>query len=116
LDSAIYGIEPGAAANRLVLGMIKTDTFGLGRFRLIESSEQGMLAEVERAYRNRKPLVFVGWEPHPMNLRFKIQYLAGGDAAFGPGVGESLSTSFSVIRQIWRKSTISSMDRKTVPL
>jgi len=57
LDSAIYGIEPGAAANRLVLGMIKADTFGLGRFRLIESSEQGMLAEVERAYRNRKPIV-----------------------------------------------------------
>jgi glycine betaine/proline transport system substrate-binding protein len=87
LDSAIYGIEPGAAANRLVLGMIKADTFGLGRFRLIESSEQGMLAEVERAYRNRKPLVFVGWDPHPMNLRFKIQYLAGGDATFGPDFG-----------------------------
>jgi choline ABC transporter permease protein len=87
LDSAIYGIEPGAAANRLVLGMIKANTFGLGRFRLIESSEQGMLAEVERAYRNRKPIVFVGWDPHPMNLRFKIRYLAGGDATFGPDFG-----------------------------
>ena len=87
LDSAIYGIEPGAAANRLVLGMIKADTFGLGRFRLIESSEQGMLAEVERAFRNRKPIVFVGWDPHPMNLRFKIQYLAGGAATFGPDFG-----------------------------
>jgi glycine betaine/proline transport system substrate-binding protein len=87
LDSAIYGIEPGAAANRLVLGMIKTNAFGLGHFRLIESSEQGMMAELERAYRTHKPFVFVAWDPHPMNLRFKIQYLAGGDATFGPDFG-----------------------------
>jgi glycine betaine/proline transport system substrate-binding protein len=87
LDSAIYGIEPGAAANRLVLGMIKSNAFGLGHFRLIESSEQGMLAELERAYRTAKPIVFVGWDPHPMNLRFQIQYLAGGDATFGPDFG-----------------------------
>jgi glycine betaine/proline transport system substrate-binding protein len=87
LDSAIYGIEPGAAANRLVLGMIRTNAFGLGHFRLIESSEQGMLAELERAYRTHKPFVFVAWDPHPMNLRFQIQYLAGGDATFGPDFG-----------------------------
>jgi glycine betaine/proline transport system substrate-binding protein len=87
LDSAIYGIEPGAAANRLVLGMIRTNAFGLGHFRLIESSEQGMLAELERAYRTHKPFVFVAWDPHPMNLRFRIQYLAGGDATFGPDFG-----------------------------
>ena len=87
LDSAIYGIEPGAAANRLVLGMIRTNAFGLGHFRLIESSEQGMLAELERAYRTHKPFVFVAWDPHPMNLRFQIQYLAGGDSTFGPDFG-----------------------------
>lgn len=89
LNDAIYGIEPGAAANRLVLGMIRANAFGLGHFRLIESSEQGMLAELERAYRARRPIVFVGWEPHPMNLRFQIQYLAGGDTTFGPDFGGS---------------------------
>jgi glycine betaine/proline transport system substrate-binding protein len=87
LNSTLYGIEPGAAANRLVLDMIKSNTFGLGHFRLVESSEQGMLAEVERAYRARKPIVFVGWDPHPMNLRFQIDYLSGGDAVFGPDFG-----------------------------
>ena len=87
LDSTLYGIEPGAAANRLVLAMIKNNTFGLGHFRLVESSEQGMLAELERAYRARKPIVFVGWDPHPMNLRFQIDYLSGGDAVFGPDFG-----------------------------
>jgi choline ABC transporter permease protein len=87
LDQSIYGIEPGAAANRLVLGMIQSNQFGLGHFRLIESSEQGMLAELERAYRVHRPIVFVGWDPHPMNLRFQIEYLAGGETTFGPDFG-----------------------------
>ena len=87
LDHKLYGIEPGAAANRLILGMIQSGQFGLGGFRLIESSEQGMLAELERAYRSQRPIVFLGWEPHPMNLRFPIEYLAGGDAVFGPDFG-----------------------------
>ena len=87
LHSSIYGIEPGAAANRLILGMIKDNAFGLGGFKLIESSEQGMLTELERAYRARAPIVFVAWDPHPMNLRFDIDYLSGGDSTFGPDFG-----------------------------
>ena len=50
-NDSIYGIEPGNDGNRLVLAMIKQNLFGLGDFKLIESSEQGMLAEVERAVR-----------------------------------------------------------------
>ena len=87
LHSSLYGIEPGAAANRLMLGMIKNNDFGLGNFKLIESSEQGMLAELERAYRAQLPIVFVAWDPHPMNLRFDIDYLSGGDSTFGPDFG-----------------------------
>jgi glycine betaine/proline transport system substrate-binding protein len=87
LDHTIYGIEPGNDGNRLVLGMIHGNTFGLGDFKLIESSEQGMLAEVERAIRARKPIVFLGWAPHPMNLRFEMRYLNGGDTVFGPNFG-----------------------------
>jgi glycine betaine/proline transport system substrate-binding protein len=87
LSSVIYGIEPGAAANRLILGMIKANTFGLGGFRLIESSEQGMLAQLDRAYGARRPILFVGWDPHPMNIRYQIEYLSGGDDVFGPDSG-----------------------------
>jgi glycine betaine/proline transport system substrate-binding protein len=96
LDSTIYGIEPGAAANRLVLSMIRSNTFGLGSFRLLESSEQGMLGELERAYRAHRPIVFVGWDPHPMNIRWQIEYLAGGDAIFGPNSGGA--TIYTVAR------------------
>ena len=36
LDGKIYGIEPGNDGNRLILDMIKDNTFGLGSFELVE--------------------------------------------------------------------------------
>lgn len=96
LNNAIYGIEPGNDGNRLVLKMLKDNAFGLGDFKLIESSEQGMLAQVERAYRDKQPIVFLAWEPHPMNMRFDIKYLTGGDAVFGANFGGA--TVYTVTR------------------
>ncbi len=96
LKNAIYGIEPGNDGNRLILKMIKQNLFGLGNFRLIESSEQGMLAQVERAFRAQQPVVFLAWEPHPMNMRFKLRYLEGGDSVFGPNYGGA--TIYTVTR------------------
>ncbi|MNO94317.1 Glycine betaine/carnitine transport binding protein GbuC precursor [compost metagenome] len=46
-----------------------------------------MLSQVERAERREQWVVFLGWEPHPMNTRFKMQYLQGGDDFFGPNYG-----------------------------
>ncbi len=87
LSHAIYGIEAGNDGNHHILTMIQGDQFGLGSFHLIESSEQGMLAEVARAYAARQPIVFLAWDPHPMNMRFDLRYLTGGDATFGPNFG-----------------------------
>lgn len=89
LHSSIYGIEPGNDGNRLVLSLIQQNLFGLGTFTLVESSEQGMLAQVDRAVREKKPIVFLGWDPHPMNMRFDMKYLSGGDTVFGPNYGEA---------------------------
>ncbi len=87
LDSRIYGIEPGNDGNRLILDMIEEDAFGLGSFELLESSEQGMLAQVTRANRRGEAVVFLGWEPHPMNANLDLTYLSGGDEWFGPDFG-----------------------------
>ena len=87
LDGKVYGIEPGNDGNRLILGMIKDDKFGLKGFDVVESSEQGMLSQVERATKRHEPIVFLGWEPHPMNTKFKIDYLTDGDDVFGPNFG-----------------------------
>ena len=87
LDGKIYGIEPGNDGNRLILGMIDGNQFDLGGFDLVESSEQGMLAQVARAINRQQPIVFLGWEPHPMNAAFRMRYLGGGDEVFGPNYG-----------------------------
>jgi glycine betaine/proline transport system substrate-binding protein len=97
LNNSIYGIEPGNDGNRHVLEMLKQNQFGLGEFKLIESSEQGMLAQVERAYREKNPVVFLAWEPHPMNMRFALKYLSGGDEVFGPNFGGA--TIYTVTRR-----------------
>jgi glycine betaine/proline transport system substrate-binding protein len=87
LGGKIYGIEPGNDGNRLILGMIEKDTFGLKKLEVVESSEQGMLAQVARADKAGEPVVFLGWEPHPMNANFKLTYLTGGDDVFGANFG-----------------------------
>jgi glycine betaine/proline transport system substrate-binding protein len=87
LNGELYGIEPGNDGNRLILEMIEGGQFGLGEFELVESSEQGMLAQVARATEREEPIVFLAWEPHPMNSSFELTYLAGGDEVFGPDFG-----------------------------
>ena len=87
LGASIYGIEPGNDGNSHILDLIQKNEFGLGGFKLVESSEQGMLAQVERAFRAKQAVVFLAWAPHPMNTHFNVRYLTGGDATFGPDFG-----------------------------
>ena len=87
LGSQIYGIEPGNDGNRLVLEAIESPAFGMDGFEIVESSEQGMLAEVASKTESGEPIVFLAWEPHPMNANFKLTYLTGGDDLFGPNFG-----------------------------
>lgn len=86
-EGRIYGIEPGNDGNRLIQDMIDTNAFGLEEFELVASSEAGMLAQVGRAVNRDNWIVFLGWEPHPMNANFDLAYLAGGDDYFGPDYG-----------------------------
>jgi len=86
-DSEIYGIEPGNDGNRLIQDMIDKNVFGLKGFKVVESSEAGMLSQVKRKTRRDKWIVFLGWEPHPMNANFELAYLEGGDDFFGPNLG-----------------------------
>jgi glycine betaine/proline transport system substrate-binding protein len=87
LEETIYGIEPGNDGNRLIMDMISANAFGLSEFEVKESSEQGMLAQVKRNTGRDKPIIFLAWEPHPMNANFELTYLTGGDDYFGPDLG-----------------------------
>jgi glycine betaine/proline transport system substrate-binding protein len=87
LGGKIYGIEAGSATNQQLQALIDQDQFGLKGFRIVESSEAGMLAELQRAVKRKTPIVFFGWAPHPMNVNFDIQYLTGSNDTLGPQEG-----------------------------
>ena len=83
LDKTIYGIEPGNEGNGYLISLVDSNKWDLGEFKVVESSEQGMLSEVDRAVKDNKDVVFLGWEPHPMNAKFPLKYLPGGEDFFG---------------------------------
>ena len=87
LGGKLYGIEPGSGANATISKMIADNTFGLGGFNLVESSEQAMLAETAHRIKEGKPVVFFGWQPHPMNVNLPMAYLEKGNDVFGPNDG-----------------------------
>ena len=82
---SIYGIEPGS--NQPLLDMVDAGRYGLGDWNIVESSEAAMLTQVEKSVKNKDWIVFLGWEPHPMNLNYNLTYLSGGDLEFGPDFG-----------------------------
>ncbi|MDB1109038.1 choline ABC transporter substrate-binding protein [Pseudomonas extremaustralis] len=82
-DKKIYGIGSGAPANLSLQEIIKKNDFDLGQWKLIESSEQAMLAEVSRAVKRQRFVTFLGWTPHPMNVQLNMHYLKGGEKYFG---------------------------------
>ena len=84
-DSKLYGIEPGS--NEIMLDIVAKGAFGLGDWEVVESSEQGMLAQVGRAARKQDWIVFLAWAPHPMNTEYDLEYLTGGDDFYGPDFG-----------------------------
>ena len=85
--SKIYGIEPGT--NQPLIDMVAKGAHGLSGWTMVESSEQAMLAQVKRAVDRKDWIAFLGWQPHPMNLNLKMDYLSGGDEEFGPEFGGS---------------------------
>ncbi len=82
MDGKVYGIEPGNEGNAYLVSLTEAGK-SLEGFEVVESSEQGMLAEVARAYPEGKPVAFLGWAPHPMNANFSLTYLTGGEEFFG---------------------------------
>ncbi|MBI3893414.1 MAG: choline ABC transporter permease subunit [Candidatus Wallbacteria bacterium] len=99
----IYGIEPGNEGNRLVLDMIRQNTYGLAGWMLVESSEQGMLSEVRQSISRREWIVFLGWRPHPMNTTLSMEYLTDPLQKWGLGGGAS-EVHTIVSRELVRRS------------
>jgi glycine betaine/proline transport system substrate-binding protein len=71
--SHITGIEPGAAFHAQIRDVVIPE-YDLD-LELVESSTPAMLAELERAYQNEEPIVFLAWSPHWMNAEYDFHYL-----------------------------------------
>lgn len=88
-QSKIYGIAAGSPANENIQSMIDANDYQLGSWRVVQSSEQGMLAQVTRAVKRKQFITFLAWEPHPMNVNIDLKYLSGGEKYFGPNYGSA---------------------------
>lgn len=73
--STIYGIEAGSGFNMAIKKAIKDGRHDLGDWKMIPSSTSAMLVQVDRAVQKEKWIVFLGWEPHWMNVTYDIKYL-----------------------------------------
>jgi glycine betaine/proline transport system substrate-binding protein len=85
LDSSaapmIIGIEPGAVLmQRIGENVIPEYDIDLD---LVEASTPAMLAELQRAYGAKEPIVFLAWSPHWMNVEYDFRYLQDPKDAIG---------------------------------
>lgn len=97
LQGRIYGIDPGTNIDNKIKKLIDDDRFGLKGFKLMESSEAGMLTSAKRAVDRKEWVVFIAWKPHPMNVQMNLTYLTGSQDVLG--ADEGAATVWSVTRK-----------------
>ncbi|PAU74720.1 ABC transporter substrate-binding protein [Halomonas salipaludis] len=78
-----YGIEPGNVGNELMQEAVDNDTYELSDWRVVASSEAGMMSQVETSIADDEWIAFLGWEPHWMNVDFDIRYLEDPENLWG---------------------------------
>lgn len=71
----IFAIGAGAAMTRAFQDAVEEDYMGLGDWTVTPSSTAGMLSQVDRATGRDEHIVFHGWKPHWMDVRFDIRFL-----------------------------------------
>jgi glycine betaine/proline transport system substrate-binding protein len=76
-EGKFYGIEPGNDGNKIIQAKIDDANSGMAGFELVESSEQGMLAQAQKAMEKQEWVAFLGWAPHPVMGKMKLVYLTG---------------------------------------
>lgn len=88
-NGQIHGFGAGSAASEILHKAIDEDAWGLGDWRLVDTSTVGMLSAARDAVSREEPIVWVGWTPHWMNLELPMRYLDDPENLFGENNGES---------------------------
>ena len=78
----ITGIEPGASINPQIRNKVFKQ-YNLSSFKLVTSSTAAMLAQLQKSYKSKDPIIFLAWSPHWMNVKYDITYLKDPKDALG---------------------------------
>ncbi|WP_044642666.1 ABC transporter permease/substrate binding protein [Risungbinella massiliensis] len=105
-QNRIVGIDPGSGIMDKTRNALKEYNLGMD---LIEGSDAAMVAELDKAYRDKKPIVITGWTPHWMFLKYELKYLDDPKKVFGEseniftlvrkGLKEDRPEAFKIIDQ-----------------
>lgn len=77
----IIGIDPGAGEMKLAANAVKD--YGLTNMHLVQSSSPAMLTQLEKDYKEKKPIVVTLWSPHWAFTKYKLKYLPDPKGDFG---------------------------------
>ncbi|MFJ4471336.1 ABC transporter permease/substrate binding protein [Streptomyces sp. NPDC089424] len=87
VDGRIVGIEPSAG----MMGMLKDKVLGAyglqDSYEVVDGSTPAMLAELERAYAKKQPIVVTLWSPHWAYSDYDLKKLKDPKGAWGKGDG-----------------------------
>ncbi|MBD1381353.1 glycine betaine ABC transporter substrate-binding protein [Metabacillus arenae] len=80
INGEIIGIDPGSALMKLTSELVKDYQLDLD---LVESSETAMLTELQKAYKDKKPIVTTLWDPHWIFTELDLKYLEEPKNVYG---------------------------------
>jgi len=97
-DRTIYAIGAGAAMTRAFQDAVKDDYMGLGDWKVVPSSVAGMLSQVDRKTNKHEAIVFHGWKPHWMDIKYDIRFL---DADPESKLAGMKTTIYTIVADGW---------------
>lgn len=81
LNHEIIGIDPGAGIMKSTNQAI--EAYGLEGWKLVEGSGAAMAAALDKAIKDKKPIVVTGWTPHWMFAKYDLKYLQDPKGVYG---------------------------------
>lgn len=120
-NQKIIGIEPGAGVVAAAERTLKAYP-NLKDWQLETSSSGAMTVAVDKAIKEKKPIVFTGWSPHWMFAKYGLKYLEDPKQAMGSGeeihtiARKGLKEELPEVYQVLKKFNWSKDDMESVML
>ncbi|UUZ93687.1 hypothetical protein LJK87_02890 [Paenibacillus sp. P25] len=77
----IIGIDPGAGIMQSTEKALKE--YDLKDWKLVEGSSAAMAAALDKAVKEKKPIIVTGWTPHWMFAKYDLKYLKDPKGVYG---------------------------------